>query len=212
MPKQKGLFVVFEGGEGSGKSTQVKMLTDWLAQNGYAHITTKEPGDPQNNLCAAIRAMLLDPQNSDMSAQTELLLFEADRAQHVQKTIQPALEQGIVVVCDRYEASTFAYQCGGRGLSRQTFFTINDFATGELKPDIVFWMDVDPDVGLSRAQKIKKQDRIESAGLGFHQKVRAGFAEFFSSREENTVKIDASLSPEAIHKIVVDRIEKLLAP
>ena len=211
MPEQKGLFVVFEGGEGSGKSTQVKMLADWLSQNGYANITTKEPGDPQNNLCSTIRTMLLDPRNSDMASATELLLFEADRAQHVQKIIKPALEQRTIVVCDRYEASTFAYQCGGRGLPRQAFFTINDFATGNLTPDIIFWMDVDPATGLARAQAIKKQDRMESTGLAFHQKVRAGFAEFFASHEENTVKIDASLSPKAIHEIVVSHIGKLLA-
>lgn len=211
MSKQKGLFVVFEGGEGSGKSTQVKMLTDWLSQNDYAHIATKEPGDPQNNLCSAIRGILLNPQNSDMAIPTELLLFEADRAQHVQKTIKPALEQETTVVCDRYEASTFAYQCGGRGLPRQTFFTINDFATAGLKPDVVFWMDIDPALGLSRAQTIKKQDRIESAGLAFHQKVRSGFAEFFASYEKNVVKIDASLSPTKIYEIVVGHIQKLLA-
>lgn len=211
MSKQKGLFVVFEGGEGSGKSTQVKMLTDWLSRNGYAHIATKEPGDPQNNLCSAIRDMLLNPQNSDMAIQTELLLFEADRAQHIQKIIAPAMEQGMLVVCDRYEASTFAYQCGGRGLSRQIFFKINDFATAGLKPNIVFWMDIDPASGLSRAKAIKQQDRMEAAGLAFHQRVRAGFAEFFSIQGENVVGINASLRPEEIHEIVIGHIQKLLA-
>ncbi len=177
--QKRGLFVVFEGGEGSGKTTQAKLLIEALEKDGRQVFLTKEPGGDEG-ICRDIRTLLLNPAYSGkMSAWAELLLFEADRAQHVEKVILPALEEGKVVISDRYEAATYAYQCAGRGVcSSGQYVDLNDRVTGGLKPDFTFWIDVNPELGLKRNVDAKKRDRFEMEDISFHHKVRKGYQDY----------------------------------
>lgn len=175
----KGKFIVLEGGEGSGKTTQIKYLETWLRQRSDLSFTgievTREPGG--SPLGQKIRQVLLTPDaNEEMQNRTELLLYAADRAQHVEAWLRPWLASGALVLCDRYTASTVAYQGYGRGLDQTLINEINQIATGGLEPDLTLWLDLDPEVGLARAQVRGSRDRIEQADLQFHQNVRSGFA------------------------------------
>lgn len=181
---RRGKFIVFEGGEGAGKTT----LAQWLAKE-YGERTkngmflTKEPGGDMD-ICKRIRELLLDPQyRGRFSPRAELLGFEMDRAQHVDLTIKPALERGITVICDRFEASTYAYQCGARGVCGWDLFqSINSFATRGLRPDLTFWIDVDPEIGLWRKQA-DERNRFEAEEIEFHRALRRGFEGFFAMHE-----------------------------
>lgn len=172
----EGLFITFEGGEGGGKTTQVQKLSEWMKSRGIAHIVTKEPGCELSVECKKIRKLLLEPSN-DLAARTELLLFLADRAQHVEKVIKPHLQKGVHVLCDRYSDSTRVYQCA-RGLSRSKVDLLLDFTTDSLDPNLTFILDVPVTVGLERARAksiYKDGDRMEMAGIKFHEDVRHGF-------------------------------------
>lgn len=161
-----GRFVVFEGGEGSGKSTQAALL----AQRRGA-LLTREPGG--SDLGAQLRAVLLDPATGDLDRRAEALLMAADRAQHVAEVVRPALEAGRDVVCDRYLYSSVAYQGYGRGLPPGEVRRLSEWATGGLSPDVVVFLDVSADVAAARLDR--ELDRFESAGEAFHERVRAGF-------------------------------------
>jgi dTMP kinase len=174
-----GKFIVVEGGEGCGKTTQIEYLEAWLYQRsdlGFSEIKlTREPGG--SPLCQKIRQVLLTPDlNEEMQNRTELLLYAADRAQHVEAWLRPWLNNGALVLCDRYTASTVAYQGYGRGLDQTLIDEINQIATGGLEPDLTLWLDLDAEIGLARAQARGTRDRIEQADLQFHQNVRSGFA------------------------------------
>lgn len=209
--KKRGLFLVFEGGEGSGKTTLSKRLFEWLSNQGYYTFLTKEPGG-DDSVCARTRKILLDPAHKGvMSPRTELLLFEADRAQHVDTVIRPALEKENIVVCDRFSASTFAYQCVARGVCQaDKFYEWDAFATGRLHPDLTFWIDIDPKLGLSRNAKDKKRDRFELEDLEFHKRVREGFKEFFKDYPWDVEKLDGSLPLEVLEKQVIETTLRLL--
>lgn len=210
MEKQ-GVFLVFVGGEGSGKTMQVELLRQWMFKNsnGRNVLVTKEPGG-NDEVCVRIRELLLDPKYKDkISPRVELLLFEANRAQHVDYVIQPALHEGKVVICDRFNAETFAYQCGGRNVAEPLVFKIiDDFATQKLQPDFVFWLDIDPKIGLQRNVGAGKRDRFEMESLSFHEKVRKGFEEYFEKHfpPSRWQKYDATLSPEELHRQIVETI------
>lgn len=176
MQNFTGKFIVFEGGEGTGKSTQIKLLSEKLAANGFPYFTTREPGGVECPISEKIRALLKDPANIDMCPETELFLFLASRAQHVKRSIIPHLERGDVVISDRFFGSTLAYQHFGRGLfNLQEVKKINDFATGGLEPDLTVLLDIDPKQGLARIKETSKHDRLDSESLTFHDKVRAGY-------------------------------------
>ncbi|MBF2078416.1 MAG: dTMP kinase [Synechococcales cyanobacterium T60_A2020_003] len=203
-----GTFIVLEGGEGSGKTTQIKRLDCWLAahpwfqilQAHYPHaeiLTTREPGGTP--IGQAIRKVLLD-QNSDevMQDRAELLLYAADRAQHVESYLRPALIQGSIVLCDRYTDSTVAYQGYGRGLDLGLIEQLNAIATGGLQSDLTLWLDVDVEIGLQRTKQRGSLDRLEQASLDFHQRVRAGFQVLAHQYPKRIVRIDASLEPDQV--------------
>lgn len=166
-----GLFVAFEGGEGVGKSTQITLAAQWLRETGQTVLATREPGGTV--LGAELRRLVLDP-SGDVTPRAETLLYAADRAQHVETVIRPALERGEVVLTDRYVDSTLAYQGAGRGLGADAR-TITEWATGGLLPDLTVLLDLDPEAGLARAGARAGLDRLEAASLDFHRAVRAEF-------------------------------------
>lgn len=208
---KRGLFLVFEGGEGSGKTTQSKLLRDFLAREKHSVLLTREPGGDKG-ICRDIRKILLDENYAKtMDYFAEFLLFEAERAQHVGKIIKPALESGRTVISDRYNAATFAYQCVARKVCEiPEFRTMDDFATRKLRPDYIFWQDIDPIIGLKRNVAIGKRDRFEKEKLPFHQAVRRGYEEYFENvaPRNRWTKIDATLPVEAIHRKIIEVMEK----
>jgi dTMP kinase len=192
-PKQVGLFITFEGIEGCGKTTQIKLLTPWLKERGYAVCVTYEPGD--TFLGQEIRKILLSP-NFSPAKETELLLYLADRAEHVEKVIHPALKENKIVLCDRYHDSTLAYQGYGRGL--ELAWVNNLFKQLKWpKPDLTFLLDCPVEVGLRRL-KHRALDRIEGEKKAFHQRVREGFLSLAQREPERIKVIDATQPIEDI--------------
>ena len=200
------LFIVFEGGEGSGKTIQSHMLADHLKEKGAGVFLTKEPGG-DTSVCQSIRGILLNADYK-ISPKTELLLFAADRAQHVDNVIIPELKRGNIVICDRFDAATYAYQVCARKVPYKNFKNLNDFAKGKLSPDLIFWFDLDPAIGLKRNVDAGKKDRFELEDIAFHKKVRAGYEKYFSKLpKEKYAKIDASKSIEEIHREILQILE-----
>ncbi len=210
----KGLFITFEGGEGSGKTTQAKLLSKWMSDRNIQHVLTKEPGCSELEECVKIRKVLLDPQNK-LASRTELLLFLADRAQHVEKFIMPSLENGVHVICDRYSDSTRVYQ-STRGLDRNKINMLIDYSTLGLEPDLTIIFDLPVEVGLIRARngsQYENGDRIEREGIRFHETVRLGFLKLIESISNRDFYLIDSAPPkniEEIHEEVVDKISKKL--
>lgn len=213
-----GRLVVLEGGEGCGKTTQLQRLKIWCDQRANfpfsAIRTTREPGGSQ--LCQKIRQVLLTPdQDEEMQHRTELLLYAADRAQHVEAWLRPWLAEGALVLCDRYMASTVAYQGYGRGLDQALINELNRIATGGLEADLTLWLDLDPKVGLARAKARGTRDRIEQADLEFHQNVRSGFAALHDSQKETNpdrfIRIDASQAIDQVEQDLVRVFDRILA-
>jgi dTMP kinase len=208
-----GLFITFEGGEGSGKTTQLKTLLAHLRAAGRDAIETRDPGGTA--IGKQIRGLLLDRGNAQMAAAAELFLYEASRAQVVQEVIRPALAQGRIVLCDRFADSTLAYQGYGRGLDLDLIARLNALATGGLRPDLTFLLDLDPAIGLARAAQRamgphERHDRIEGEVLGFHQRVRAGYRAVATADPERVIVLDASLDATEIERDIRRRIEGLL--
>jgi dTMP kinase len=188
-----GKFIVFEGVEGSGKTTQIQQTATWLQSwcgKDRSVIVTREPGG--TSLGRQIRQLLLDDPQSVVSDRTELLLYGADRAQHVESVIKPHLERGDVVLCDRFTDSTIAYQGYGRGFDRSDIDLVNQIATGGLQSDLTLWLDLDVTIGLERVLLRGKPDRMERATLDFHQRIRAGYQELANSYSNRIVRIDAN--------------------
>jgi dTMP kinase len=188
-----GKFIVFEGVEGAGKTTQLQQTAEWL-QTCYSDqdiIITREPGGTE--LGQKIRQLLLDP-DSEVGKRTELLLYGADRAQHVESVIKPHLDRGDIVLCDRFTDSTIAYQGYGRGFDRSEIDQINQLATGGLQSDLTIWLDLDVEIGLGRVSLRGKPDRMEQANLDFHKRVRQGYQELANTYPNRIVRIDADQS------------------
>jgi len=193
-----GLFVTLEGIEGCGKSTQARILAESLrGGHGRDVVLTREPGGTE--ITQRIRALLADPA-SHLDARCELLLFLADRAQHVATVIRPALDRGAVVVSDRYADSTLAYQGYARGHSLDLLRDLNDWASYGLKPDLTFWIDCPVEIGLSRANKRSggPGDRFEKEPLAFHERVRAGFADLAAAEPQRFVHVDGTRAKEVV--------------
>ena len=200
---QQGLFITFEGADGCGKTTQIKLIDEYLRNKGYKTLLTREPG--AKGLGEKIREILLN-YDGEVSSRCESFLFLADRAQHVDCIIKPALKDGVIVLCDRHTDSTVAYQGYGRGLDIEEIKKLNNLATGGLKPDLTIVFDVD--IETSQARVGKNKDRMESAGIEFFKKVREGFLEIAKEEPQRVKVIDSSDTIENIHKKVVELIGK----
>jgi dTMP kinase len=198
-----GKLIVFEGGEGCGKTTQLARAHQWLSQRLNQQLTlkcslaaTREPGGTA--LGSQIRQLLLTDTGEPMDSRTELLLYAADRAQHVETFLRPHLAQGALILCDRYTDSTVAYQGYGRQLDLDLIHQLNQVATHGLQSDLTLWLDLDVEIGLQRAQQRGKRDRIEQADLAFHQRVRDGFRALAGEWPDRIVRIDASAGEVAV--------------
>lgn len=190
-------FIVLEGVEGSGKSTQIRLLSSWLSGLGVAHATAREPGGTA--VGEAIRGVLLNQADLHVPAETELLLMLAARAAFVREVVRPALERGETVLADRFDLSTFAYQGFGRGLELDRVRDLNDYATGGLRPDLYLVLDLPADEGAVRqAREGKTLDRIEKAGAGFLERVRDGYRSLAES-EGRAQLVNARGTPEDVH-------------
>jgi len=200
-PSYPGLFVVFEGGEGAGKSTQVSRLAALLTEAGHEVVVTREPG--ATPVGAKIRALLLDPATS-LSPRAEALLYAADRAQHVATVVRPALERGAIVISDRYVDSSLAYQGAGRALPTDEIASLSRWATDGLRPDVTLLLDIDPAVGLARATG--SPDRIEQESLAFHHAVRDGFLALAAADPDRYLVVSAMQSPDVVHEAVASRV------
>jgi len=191
------VFITLEGPDGSGKTTQARLLAEWLREQGYEVVLTREPGG--TDIGDQIRAVLHDPYNTAMDARTEILLYSASRAQHVAQRIRPALAAGKIVISDRYADSTLAYQGYGRGLDLKTLQAITAFATGGLTPDLTLYLDVAPQEGLQRRRLGGEEwNRLDAERLEFHQQVRDGYLELAGLALERWVVIDATRSVEEV--------------
>ncbi|PJJ57352.1 dTMP kinase [Mumia flava] len=202
---EHGLFVAFEGGEGAGKSTQARMLVDALQAEGYRVLLTREPG--ATDVGRTLRQIVLDPATGDLSPRTEVLLYAADKAEHVDAVVLPALERGDVVVCDRYVDSTLAYQAGGRALDREEVERVARWSTRQLRPHLTVLLDVDPSVGRSR---FEVADRLEAEPKEFHARVRDTFLDLAESDRNHYLVVSADRSVVAIADEVLERVRPLL--
>ncbi|GIW26430.1 dTMP kinase [Meiothermus sp.] len=200
----KGLFLTFEGPEGAGKSTQMRLLAEWLEGQRYPVVQTREPGGTR--LGQAIRELLL--HQDAMCAEAEYLLYSADRAEHMQTLIRPALGQGQVVLCDRWLDSSLAYQGYGRGLNLEWLRQVARGATQGVKPHKTFLFDLPPEVGLAR---FEGRDRLEREPLAFHRRVRQGYLELARAEPERFVVLDATQTPEALQAQLRVHLQGLLA-
>jgi dTMP kinase len=205
-PGHTGLFIAFEGGEGSGKTTQARLIAIWLREQGYDVVATHEPGATKIGM--RLRALLLDTAHAGMSPHCEALLYAADRAEHVAKVIDPALARGAVVVSDRYTDSSLAYQGGGRGLLTGDVAWLNSWATEGREPDLTILLDMDPMEGLSR--RARSADRLEAEPLEFHRRVRAAFLTLARAKPDHYLIMDATAPVGGITEQIKDRIRELL--
>jgi dTMP kinase len=201
-----GLFVVFEGGDGVGKSTQVERLCRWLADRNVDVVRTFEPGDSAAG--AQIRRLVLDPATGDLSPRAEALLYAADKAHHVYAVVRPALERGAVVVCDRYVDSMVAYQGAGRVLQLDEVEQIARWATEDLRPHLTVLLDADPGAVLGT---LTQHDRLEAAGEPFHARVRAHFLALAEREPEHYLVLPARQSRERLASQVAERVAALLS-
>ena len=199
----KGLFITFEGGDGCGKTTQIKLLDEYLRAKGYKTLLTREPG--AKGLGEKIREILLN-YDGEVSPRCESFLFLADRAQNVDCIIRPALADGTIVICDRHTDSSVAYQGYGRGLDIDRIKKLNLLATDGLVPDLTIVLDVD--VETSQARVGSEKDRMESAGIEFFERVRNGYLEIAKQEPERVKVVDSKQSIEDIHKQILELIKK----
>lgn len=207
MSTAGGVFIVFEGGDGVGKTTQVDLLCAWLANAGHEVLKTFEPGD--STVGAMIRRIVLDPATGEMSPRAEALLYAADKAQHIFSVVRPALQRGAVVVCDRYVDSMLAYQGAGRVLQLGDLERIARWATEDLRPDLTVVLDAELHDGLHAKSN---KDRLESAGDGFHERTRRFFLELARQEPERYIVLNARASREEIAAQVTARVAPLLTP
>jgi dTMP kinase len=201
-----GLFVAFEGGEGVGKTTQARLIAIWLREQGYDVVTTNEPG--ATKLGMRLRALLLDTAHAGMSPHSEALLYAADRAEHVARVIDPALERGAVVITDRFIDSSLAYQGAGRGLLTAEIARLNSWATEGREPDLTVLLDMDPELGLGR--RARSADRLEAEPLDFHRRVRAGFLALARAKPDHYLILDATAPVGQITEQIKDKIREVL--
>lgn len=210
----KGTFITFEGIEGSGKSTQIALLANYLTATGVRHVLTREPGGTE--IGDQIRKILLDPVNRSLDAAAELLLYAASRAQHLREVILPALADGALVLCDRFSDATLAYQGYGRRLDRDLIQSLDRIVTNGMRPDLTLLFDIDAASGIARARGrnnirgLEAEARFENEEIAFHERVRQGYLSLVAQEPGRIRVVDASLPPEVIQAEVRTIVEERL--
>lgn len=204
----RGLFITAEGTDGSGKTTQIKLLRNYLEEKGFDVLLIREPGG--TNIGEKIRSIILDPENADMSVTTEMMLYAAARAQLVSEVIKPALEAKKIVICDRFIDSSYAYQGYGRGVDLKIIEGINRAALDGLLPDATIFFDISPEVALNRRIEATGSDRIEKESMDFHMRVYKGYKELAVIYGSRIKTIDSSRSVDEISRDVICWMDKFL--
>ena len=202
----RGKFITYEGCDGCGKSTQLKMLSDYLTQKGVEHIFTREPGG--GKISEAIREILLNGKNTEMTDECEALLYAAARVQHLHDRVEPALAQGKLVICDRYVDSSFAYQAYARGLGKDFIAKINAFALEQYRPDVTIFIDLTPEAAFKRKHGADQNDRLELAGMEFHKRVYQGFKALAEANPDRFVCINGEQTPDEIFAQVLSALKE----
>ena len=197
----RGKFITFEGCDGSGKSTQLKMLSKYLTENGVAHVFTREPGG--GKISEQIREILLNGKNSEMTDECEALLYAASRVQHLQDVVEPALKAGKLVICDRYVDSSIAYQAYGRNLGVEFITKINAYALENYLPDATVFIDLSPKAAFLRKKGADENDRLEQAGMAFHERVYEGYLALAKDAPSRVCRVSGEGSPEEIFAQVI---------
>ncbi len=207
----KGVFITFEGPEGGGKTTQIRLLASWLRERGHDVLATREPGGTR--IGDKVRALLLAPEHTEMRSEAEILLFSAARAQLVGEVIRPYLARGGIVLCDRFADSTLAYQGYGRQLDLDTLAAITAFATGNLVPDLTICPDLPVSEGLRRKQggDLAEWNRMEREQQAFHQRVREGFLALAAAEPSRWLVLDALQPVDQLQQLVRRRVETLIS-
>ncbi len=210
-----GAFITFEGIEGSGKSTQIALLAEFLTSQGRKVLLTREPGGTL--IGDQIRKILLDPANKALDATSELLLYAASRAQHLTEVIRPALKAGRIVLCDRFSDATLAYQGYGRGLDREMIRALDRMVTGEMRPDLTLLLDIDTTTGLARAHGrnsssgLEGEARFENEELAFHTRVRQGYRALAAEEPDRIRVVDASRPPDQVQRTIREIVNDMLS-
>ena len=202
----KGKFITFEGCDGCGKSTQLKLLSEYLSKKGIPHVFTREPGG--GKISEAIREILLNGKNAEMTDECEALLYAAARVQHLHDKVSPALAEGKLVICDRYVDSSLAYQAYARGLGEDFIRKINAYALENYLPDATVFIDLTPADAFKRKHGADENDRLEQAGMAFHERVYAGFDKLASTETERFIRIDGKQTPDEIFAQVIKALEE----
>ena len=208
-----GIFITFEGPDGSGKSTQIRKLVNYVEEKGLPYVLTREPGGTQ--IGDAIRSILLDPAHTELVDETEVLLYAASRAQHIKEVILPALEEGKIVLCDRFVDASIAYQGFGLGLSIEDVRMVNRFAVGSIEPDRTYLIDISPEVARARIAKRNSMtqenlDRIELKNFTYHRKVREGFQHIFRENRKRIYLINGDREPEIVFQEILSDFQKMV--
>jgi len=207
-----GKLIVFEGVEGSGKTTQLQRSRNWLQACSWlgnaSVVVSREPGGTELGL--GLRQLLLNGHQHLIHDRAELFLYAADRSQHIEEVLKPQLAQGAIILCDRYTDSTVAYQGYGRGLSLSLIHQLNQLATAGLESDLTLWLDVDVEMGLARARRRGASDRIEQADLEFHRRVQQGYQELAQTHPSRIVRIDASGSEAEVQAQIQQILQERL--
>jgi dTMP kinase len=208
MSSARGRLITLEGGEGAGKTTQARAIGDWLRARGREVVMTREPGG--SPLAEAIRQVVLADWSEGVAPITELLLIFAARSAHLQATVLPALQRGCDVVCDRFVDASWAYQGAGRGVEAHKLAAIEQMVLGDLRPDLTLVFDIDPSVGLARAQRRGDANRFEAETLAFMQRVRQAYLDRAAGEPRRCAVIDASLPPDAVSERIKNILEQRL--
>jgi dTMP kinase len=205
---KEGFFITLEGGDGSGKTTVLGRVAAYLQNRSMPYRITREPGGVE--IAEKIRSIILDPAHTAMDARTEALLYAASRSQHLAEVVEPALREGLTVLCDRFVDSSLVYQGHARGLGIEEVWSINRFAIGDRMPDLTFYLDVDPEIGLSRiaANQEREVNRLDLESLSFHQKVREGYQLLVDANPDRIVVLDANRPIHMVEQDIVRTLEE----
>ncbi len=197
----RGKFITFEGCDGCGKSTQLRLFSEYLTKEGIPHIFTREPGG--GKISEQIRAILLSGKNMEMTDECEALLYAAARVQHLSDRVEPALAEGKLVICDRYVDSSLAYQAFARGLGRDFVEKINAYALENYLPDVTVFIDLTPGAAFKRKHGADENDRMELAGMGFHERVYEGYKTVAAEQPDRVVCVDGNKTPTEIFEDIL---------